>query len=190
MQKKTADFSRLQIILESVLDQIKSLKEDNAIWCSEVERAVSSLQDNYDITVGTVVGVTRGASSFSDLKGFRDSVVIPYIDILVENIENRFAEEGVRLLMAASIFNPAQLPGVNDPTFNSYGRKEIQLLANFYGQEIEVDFEGSKFKSSPILEADELISEWPVFCRALQKEKESLISAKNLLFTYALIKCL
>ena len=62
--------------------------------------------------------------------------------------------------MAASIFNPAQLP---DSDFNQFGNKEIRLLANFYSKEIEVDFKGSTFKSSPVLEADQLISEWPVF---------------------------
>ena len=48
------------------------------------------------------------------------------------------------------------------------------------GREVEVDFKGSTFKSSPVLEADQLISEWPVFRRALQKEKEALISSKSL----------
>ncbi len=82
--------------------------------------------------------------------------------------------------MAESIFNSAQLPDKNDPDFNGFGNKEIKLLANFYGKEVEVDFRGSKFKSSPILEADQLISEWPVFHRALQKEKEALVSSKSL----------
>ena len=79
--------------------------------------------------------------------------------------------------MAASIFNPAQLPDKSDPGFNQFGNKEIRLLANFYGREVEVDFKGRSFKSSPVLEADQLISEWP---RALQKEKEALISSKSL----------
>ena len=79
--------------------------------------------------------------------------------------------------MAASIFNPAQLPDKSDPQF---GNKEIRLLANFYGREVEVDFKGSTFKSSPVLEVDQLIPEWPVFRWALQKEKEALISSKRL----------
>ena len=82
--------------------------------------------------------------------------------------------------MAASIFNPAQLPDKSDPGFNQFGNKEIRQLANFYVREVEVDFKGSTFKSSPVLEADQLISEWPVFRRALQKEKEALISSKSL----------
>ena len=69
---------------------------------------------------------------------------IPYISGLVRNIKNRFAE-GVQLLMAASILNPAKLPDPSDPNFNDYGNKEIQQLAYFCGAEIEVDFKGEKF---------------------------------------------
>ena len=135
------------------------------------EALLSSLQDEHHIT--SRVGVTRGSSTFSNLKSFRDSVVLLYIDILTANIENRFAEEGIRLVMAASIFNPAHLPCASDPDFCAYGRKEIQLLANFYGKEVEIT-------STPILQADELVSEWPVFPKALLKEKETLMSTKNL----------
>ena len=140
MQKKTADFSRLKIMLNSTLDQIKSLKADDASWCSEVDEVISSLQDEHDIVVGTNIGTSRNALAFSNLKSFRDSVALPYIDTLVQNIENRFSEEGVQLLMAASIFNPAQLPDKSDPGFNQFGNKEIRRLANFYGREVEVDF--------------------------------------------------
>ena len=71
--------------------------------------------------------------------------------------------------MAASIFNPAQLPDKSDPDFNQFGNMEIRLLAKFYGKEVEVDFKGSTLKSSPVLEAEQLISEWPVFRRAMGK---------------------
>ena len=81
----------------------------------------------------------------------------------------------------------------SDPDFDQFGNKEIRLLANFYGKEVEVDFKESTFKSSPVFEADQLISEWPVFRMALQKEKEALISSKSprkrLLFKRYLRQC-
>ncbi len=58
------DFSRLKIMLDSILDQIKSF---DASWCSEVDEVISSLQDEHAITVGTTVGTTRNASTFSNL---------------------------------------------------------------------------------------------------------------------------
>ncbi len=36
MQRKTTDFSRLKVILDSTLEQLKSLKDDGAEWCSVV----------------------------------------------------------------------------------------------------------------------------------------------------------
>ena len=89
MQKKTADFSWSKIMLDSTLDQIKSLKANDASWCSEVGEVISSLQDEHDIVVGTTIGTSRNALAFSNLKSFRNSVALPYIDILVQNIENR-----------------------------------------------------------------------------------------------------
>ena len=37
MQWKATDFSRLKVILDSTLGQLKALKDDDADWCSEVE---------------------------------------------------------------------------------------------------------------------------------------------------------
>lgn len=95
MQKKTADFSRLQTILNSIMEQIKTLKDENSSWCKEVKEVISSLKDNYDITIGSTVGITRNASTFSNIEDFRKSVAIPYIDVLISNIENHFSEQGV-----------------------------------------------------------------------------------------------
>ena len=38
MQRKMADFSRLKIILDSVLEQPKSLKLNDAEWCSKYRK--------------------------------------------------------------------------------------------------------------------------------------------------------
>ncbi len=46
MQKKTADFSRLKIFLDSVLDELKSLKDEKADWCSVTEVALKFILDN------------------------------------------------------------------------------------------------------------------------------------------------
>ena len=79
-----------------------------------------------------------------------------------------------------SIFNPAQLPDSSHDSSNSYGRKEIKMLASFYGEEVEVELYGASFKSPKVLDGEGLISEWPVFRRALLKEKQALVSAKSL----------
>lgn len=38
MQRKATDFSRLPIVLESILSKLKILMNDAAEWCSQVKR--------------------------------------------------------------------------------------------------------------------------------------------------------
>ena len=49
MQRKVADFSRVKIILDSVLDQLKSLQLSDAEWCLDVEKTAATLQNEHDI---------------------------------------------------------------------------------------------------------------------------------------------
>ena len=77
MQRKTADFSRLKMMLDSVLEQLTSLKLDSAEWCSEVDKTVETLQTEYDIVV-SFEGVTRQstASAISSVEEFRTAVAL------------------------------------------------------------------------------------------------------------------
>ena len=143
MQRKATDFSRLKVILDSILDQLKCLKREDADWCSEVETTVATLESEHEIAVHTSVGVSRRSSvSNTTLESFRNTVVIPYVDKLVENIQSRFSGEGVAVVVAMSIFNPVALPKADDPSFLTYGKEEIKQLAAFYGHEAEVKFQG------------------------------------------------
>ena len=42
MQRETADFSRLPVVLESILKELEQVKEDEAEWCSEVITLVTN----------------------------------------------------------------------------------------------------------------------------------------------------
>lgn len=185
MQRQMADFSRLKTILDSVLEQLKSLKLDGAEWCSEVEKTVATLQTEHDITVRDTVGATRRSRAFaiSSVHSFSNTIAFPYIDALIESNESRFSEKEASLLVAMSIFNPAQLPHSTHSSFNLYGNKEVRSLAGFDGENTEVEaveLSGATFKSPKVFDGDGLISEWPVFQRALLKEKQAFMSAKNL----------
>ena len=92
----------------------------------EVEKTVATLQTEHDI----IVRVSRHstASAISSVDSFRKAVALPYIDALIENIKSRFSENEVSLLVAISIFNPAQLPDSSHASFSSYGNKEVRSL--------------------------------------------------------------
>ena len=86
-------------------------------------------------------------------------------------------DKAVSLLVATSIFNPAELPTYD--SLSSYGVQQIKELADFYGTEASVTYHGVTYTSQPLVAHVELVSEWKVFRRALCKEKELLMSSKG-----------
>ena len=108
---------------------------------------------------------------------YRKRVAIPYLSALIENIKRRFTDIVVKLLVASSIFCPAKLPPKDQ--LGSYGCYEIELLSNFYGRAASVEYEGATYKSPPLINAEDLVSEWKVYRRAMLQEKERLIAFKG-----------
>ena len=49
MQRQTTDFSRLPLILESILKELEELKEDKTEWCSGVSTQVDKLESEHGI---------------------------------------------------------------------------------------------------------------------------------------------
>ena len=181
MQRKVADFSKMQALLQFTLDELKSLKEEKAEWCSSTESTLAQLETEYGIEIGRPRhGSARSRFALiSNTKEYRSQIAIPYIDSLVDNINRRFSDKAVKLLVASSIFNPAQLP-TEESTMSSYGVQEIRNLADFYGKEASVDYLGVTYTSAPLVDRDELLSEWKIFRRALCKEKELIVRLKKL----------
>ena len=162
MQRKNADFSKLPVLLKVTTNQLEHqlehLKEENSEWLTSVESEISLLKEKYDITLGMTRGSARSRwFSITTIAEYQTQVAIPYIDALLENIKNRFTDKAVKIITAMSIFNPSLLP--TDDSITSYGNDQIQVLAQFYGEEAEVQFAGSTFTSPPLLDREELLSE-------------------------------
>ena len=83
MQKKTADFSRLPGFMENILDEIESLKREDAKWCTDVNSLILVLEQKHNIIIGTRAGVSRGANSFDGVSEYRKRVAIPYLSVLM-----------------------------------------------------------------------------------------------------------
>ena len=97
-------------------------------------------------------------------------MAIPYLDTLIANINRRFSDEVVDLVVAASVFNPALLS--DDATLlRAYGNSKLSTLGNFYGENAEVTFEGVTYSSLAIINKEELLGEWQVFKRAVSKRR-------------------
>ena len=137
MQRKNADFSKLPVLLKVTTDQLEHLKEENSEWLTSVESEISLLKEKYDITLGMTCGSARSRwFSITTIAEYQTQVAIPYIDALLENIKSRFTDKAVKIITAMSIFNPSLLP--TDDSITLYGNDQIQVLAQFYGEEAEV----------------------------------------------------
>jgi len=149
LQRKSADFSKLNVLLQFTLDELKSLKEEAAEWCSSTESTVMMLESEYGIEVGRhASGSARSRFvSIKTMREYRSQVAGPYIDSLLDNINTRFSDGVVKLLVAMSVFNPAKLP--TQEGLSSYGLQEIESLANFYGREATVVYQGASYTTGP-----------------------------------------
>ena len=125
LQRKATDFSRLPIILKSILSEVKHLKDDGAEWSSLVEKTVAMLESEHDITL-TMGGTQSFTAGASTLTRYHKEVVSPYIDTLVSNITSRFSDPAVKLLASSSVFNPVSFPA-ETAALPEYGNKELHL---------------------------------------------------------------
>ena len=90
-------------------------------------------------------------------------------------MNRRFSDDGVKLLVSSSIFNPASLPSEE-----LHGKKKIKALAEFYGSKATASYDGKSHTSPPLINKDDLIGEWPVFKRALKQETKLLMERLKL----------
>ena len=164
MQRKCADFARLQVVLSSIQEELKCRRLSSASWCDSVKETIAKLEMDHGIVIGSLPCTTRRTRSLaeetSDIQHFQTSVAVPYIDHLLENIQNRFSDKAVEILVAASVLSPSLFPSAG--SLSSYGEKEIKVLAmaDFYGKEVKVEFDGTVYTSPPVLNDEDLIAEW------------------------------
>ena len=118
MQTKVADFSKLPLLLNATNDQLKHMKTENCDWISLVDEKVLALEKEHGIEIKYTFGSHR-STSIRTIAEYHARVAIPYIDTLLENINQRFSEDALSVITAMSIFNPALLPSSEDPLLSS-----------------------------------------------------------------------
>ena len=176
MQRKATDLSRLPIILKSIVSERKHLKDAGTEWCSLVKTSIAMLATDHGITM-------RRSSTRSDsattMSGYRAAVAIPYIDALVSNINSHFSDSAVNLLVSSSIFNPVSFP-TDEAALPEFGNNELKVLLNFYGKEAQAEFGGKTYTAPPLIDGEEILSEWRVFKIAFAKQKKALMKKNQL----------
>ena len=110
---------------------------------------------------------------------YRDAVAIPYIDVSVSNINSRFSDSAVNLLVSSSIFNPVSFP-TDEAALPEFDNSELKVLLNFYGKEAQAEFGDKTYTSPPLVDSEEILSEWRVFKRGFAKQKKALMKENQL----------
>ena len=85
----------------------------------------------------------------------------------------------MKLLVSSSVFNPASIPE-DERALPEYGNEKFQALVDFNGREVTVEFDGTTYASSPLIDSEEIVSQWRLFKRALAKETKTLVQGKKL----------
>ena len=115
MQKKIADFSKFPFMLKSTLDHLNYIRESGASWCTAAETAISNLETEHGITIKGSRGLTVRKLPPLSVQQFRVQVAIPHHDTPIANINSCFSGKAVKLVVSASVFNPALLPDDETP---------------------------------------------------------------------------
>ena len=179
MQKKAADFSRLPIILEGIISELKHLKEDGAEWCSQVETTLSELNSEHGVQIRYRSSTRTGCADAATMIEYRESVATPYIDSLLANITSHFTDTSVKLLVSSSIFDPSLLPS-DEALLSSYGIDQLKVLVDFYGNAVTTEFEGEKYTSPSLIDSEEVFAEWRLFKRAFAREIKAVVEKRKL----------
>ena len=110
---------------------------------------------------------------------YRDAVAIPYTHALLSNINSCFSDSAVNLLVSSSIFNPVLFP-TDEAALSEFGNNKLKVLLVFYGKEAQTEFGGKTYTSPPLVDSEEILTEWRVFKRAFAKEKKAMMEKKQL----------
>ena len=124
MQKEVAEFSRLPIILEGIISELK----ERAEWCNQVERTISKLTNEQGIQI-RYRSTRTGHADAKTMSEYHESVATPHIDFLFSNITNRFSDTSVKFLVSSSIFDPDLLPS-DEASLSDYGTEQLQALVD------------------------------------------------------------
>ena len=167
MQASNADFTRLPNFLSNIYEELMSAKDEDSVWITKSKEAMTSLREEHGITIADKFGFTSAVISAEQ---YSDKIAAPYISKLISNIKKRFSDETVSLLVASSVFHPLKLPPID--RVRGYGEEKIGVLASFYGEDAEIEFQSTRFVSKALICKETLLEEWHMFAKALVQEKK------------------
>ena len=152
IQTKAADLKQLQDFISSTMLRLEELKDYNA--------------SDYNVIIETIKNLSLTSSSFRNTRSTTSNnqltfpetfqtTILPFIEVIINNIQARFEQKTLDLLNCFMIFNMDNINNNKD-----YGDKEIYMIKQHYSN----DFDES------------IIYEWKTFRNYLFNSKKRVVN--------------
>ena len=139
-QSADIDLSLVQPHVLATVTKLKQLRENPGNYLKALDHELSTSLKDWDFN-----------ASDEAKASFKSSIQIPYVDALIDNINNRFGDAG--LISAFSIFDPTKLPQSEEEAVEmNYGDDSLNTLIDHYG-----------CGSCPLVSSEDTKSEWLLF---------------------------
>ena len=126
-QRGTVDFSRIQPTIEYTKEKLDEAVESK----SPINRLKTDLLENGRL------GILDMNASLYQLQVL-ENLLSNYVDVLEANIDNGF-RESLPVVSAWSIFHSLKVPNKEHPSFKTYGKKQVHVIAQHFTSSMPAD---------------------------------------------------
>ena len=160
LQTKQLDLSMISCLVDVVLHVLDEAITPAAYW-------VLDSKDDLRKMTGEIVSADK-------IHTFQETVEIPFVALLKENISSRFETHDI--VSALAIFDPHNVPSSDSSQFPTYGKKSIEVLLNHYGNDVfALTLNDDKTVKTAVI-FPEVLTEWITFPTLLAKKPEDSIA--------------
>ena len=162
-QSADLDLSLIQSQILATLEKLRQLRDTPGDYLKSLDSILKTTLKDWNINM-----------SEAALVSFKCNIQKVYVDVLLENITNRFPDAGI--ISAFSIFDPLKLPVSEERAQQErYGESSLNTLVELYGS-----------GTSPIVSSVDAKNEWEVFviymiqnCKSFKMKDVLVLLASN-----------
>ena len=117
----------------------------------------------------------------TEVDDFHQSVAVPFLNALINEMEAAFDMSSLEPVEALMVLDPNNIPTNSDAILAEFGKKEIKILQNFYGNTATDTYGERTITSPPLINAtiESLYMEYDGYKNYISKRKKDV--ADNLL---------
>ena len=168
-QKQDLDISIVQPAIDGAIDSAKTAKEGKGPHQRDFEEKLVKKKDKRDKPELRYKGEKlsnppeKVKEAMSNIKEIRAD----FVDNLLRNVERRFPKESTEVAVAFKSFGMRPISYLCEEELDSYGRKDIEILANFYGNDQTV----GNVVSKALVNGPACLGEWELAKKVVLAQK-------------------